>query len=116
MSREARIGVRVRLREDKVPETILWSATDAPFQGERECDALLLSIWDPADAGTLSVELWTERLTTDEMHLFVLQTLAKLAATVRRATRQEDFSDLLEECADRFASRIRDESAGRNPS
>ena len=108
MSREAEVRVRVQLGNNQIPERIQWSATDAPFSGEKDCQALILSIWDSTDADTLSIELWTEGLTTDEMGFFVLQTLMKLAETLKQATGRDDLSALIHDCSNDLAAELKE--------
>ena len=87
--RTTEIHVRVELDEQSHPERMSWSATDAPFEGEKECKSMLLSIWDPEEMAALRIDLWTSEMRVDEMDRMVYQTLITLSDSYRRATGNE---------------------------
>ena len=114
MGKSAEIRIGVELSDQSLPERIYWSADDAPFDGTKNCDALLLSIWDPEERNTLSIDLWTSDLTVSEMGFFVLQTLLKLAQTVEKATQNRELCESLRACADRITNEL-EKGAGKEP-
>ncbi len=80
------ITFTVELDEKRIPSRILWQATEAGVDAPRECDGLLVSLWDRADEQTMGIDLWTSGFTVAEMHNHLVQTLVKLADTCERAT------------------------------
>lgn len=106
MAKVAEINLKVTLDETKTPVSIHWDATDAPERGEKSCDGLLLSIWDPQERNTLSFDLWTRKMTVDEMNFFVLERLLKLADTHRNATGQEEVAGMISRFGHRLAEKL----------
>ncbi len=80
------ITFTVELDEARIPARIRWQATDAGVDAPRECDGLLVSLWDRADEQTMGIDLWTSDFTVAEMNHHLVQTLVKLADTCERAT------------------------------
>ncbi len=99
--RTATIAVQVELDEKNVPESIHWKASEGPPQG-MSVEAMMFSVWDPERRNTLSIDLWTPRMTVDAMNFFVLQVLIKTAETFRKATGDDSTSGLL----DSFVSQL----------
>ncbi len=48
IAHESTIELNVGLDENRVPETLNWSAKDGGIDGE-EAKAMLLSVWDPRE-------------------------------------------------------------------
>lgn len=99
------ITLEVNLDENSVPEGIRWSATDV--EKNASCKAFLLSIWDNEDAGALRMDLWNKEMRTDEMQLFVLQTLVSLADTLERSTGEKGPSAELRTFAREFGKKMK---------
>jgi len=79
------IRLTVELDENKIPQRLAWQATDAG-EGEKDCKAFMLSIWDAADKSSLRIDLWTKEMRVDEMTRHFIQTLISSAQTFERAT------------------------------
>ncbi len=112
MGRSAVIRVDVRLDDQNVPEKIHWAASDGPDEG-RPAEALMFSVWDPDERNTLSIDLWTPRMTVDEMNFYVLQVLLKLAETYRKATSEEETAGLLDGFARQLTRQLEEQAARR---
>ncbi len=83
------INFKIGLDENKVPESIEWSAEDGGMK-HAPAKALLLSVWDQKSGDTLKMDLWTKDLLADEMKRFVHQTLMAMADTLERATNEKE--------------------------
>lgn len=102
---QSEITLHVELDENKIPEALHWTAQDGGVE-QAQTKALLLSIWDPSDKETLSIDLWTKDMPVDEMKLFFHQTLVRMAATFEKATQETEVSSSLREYAAYFANRL----------
>ena len=80
------ITVEVTLDNEKVPEKILWSATDSTADMMQKAKATMLSFWDGEDKSALRIDLWTNEMMVDEMVDFYYQALMGMADTFDRAT------------------------------
>lgn len=108
MSKEAEIRFLVKLDEQNGPEEILWSASEADFDGFKPCDSLMVSMWDRDQKNTMSIDLWTKKMEVGEMNSHYYYTLMKMADTYQRATNNEELSQMLRVFAKEFASKVKD--------
>jgi len=98
------INFSIELDEKSIPEKINWTATDTQDK-INECRAILISIWDHQQKGTLSFELWTKDMTVEEMNVFFTQTLFVMADTYDRATQNHAQSEELKAFAKAFGEK-----------
>jgi gliding motility-associated protein GldC len=96
------INIAVTLGEDKMPETIQWTAPGGGVAEPTNAKALLLSLWDGEEKSALRIDLWVNKMMVDEMNDFFLQTLYGLAETYQRATRNEGLAAELKDFAKNF--------------
>lgn len=99
------IQIEVTLDEKNIPQQIAWGATDASEE-ETLCRAMFLSLWDHSKKDTLRLDLWTQKMSVEEMKIFVHQTLVTMADTVERATGDERISEDMRDFCDYFARRM----------
>lgn len=105
ISHESTIELTVGLDENRVPEEIVWSAEDGGVTAQ-SAKALLLSVWDPENKETLSIDLWTKDMPVDEMKLFFHQTLVSMTQTFIRATQDEKMGATMKDFTDYFAEKL----------
>jgi gliding motility-associated protein GldC len=99
------IKFQIDLDENKVPETLTWSALDAGVENE-EAKAIMLSIWDSKAKESLRIDLWTKDMPVDEMKIFFHQTLVSMADTFKRATNDEKMADTMMDFCNYFAEKL----------
>ncbi|MFY0253304.1 gliding motility protein GldC [Chitinophaga sp. 30R24] len=90
MSKVSTIQIQVGLDEQKVPESIQWSATDNKDEQMMKAKGMIVSFWDPAEKAALRIDLWTKDMMVDEMADFFFQTMMTMADTYARATPYRD--------------------------
>ena len=99
------IKFNVGLDENKVPETIFWSAEDGGVENANS-KALMISVWDNEKKDTLRMDLWTKDMPVDEMKQFFHQTLVSMANTFERATDDQKMSATMRDFCDYFAEKL----------
>ncbi len=99
------IKFNVGLDENKVPETIFWTAEDGGIENS-ESKALMISVWDHLKKDTLRMDLWTKDMPVDEMKQFFHQTLVSMANTFERATDDQKMSATMRDFCDYFAEKL----------
>jgi gliding motility-associated protein GldC len=104
---ESSIHIQVGLDENKMPESISWSAPVNTPENSRKAKAFMLSLWDGQDKTALRIDLWTKDMMIDEMEDFFYQTLMTMADTYQRATRHEDIAADLKKFAKDFYQKSR---------
>lgn len=96
------INFKVHLAEDKIPETIEWSATDSPIENAQDAKAIALAIWDGNRKESFRIDLWTRTMSIEEMNHFFFQTIATMSDSYLRATNNQDGHAILKEMAEKF--------------
>jgi gliding motility-associated protein GldC len=101
------INFVIELDDNKLPESIKWMAeSDTPIQF-KDAKAIMISLWDRNENVTLAMDLWTKDMLINEMSALYYQTLIHLADSYKRATSDENASNLLRESAEKFADLVR---------
>jgi gliding motility-associated protein GldC len=114
---KSNINIQVELAEDKMPESIQWTAPDGGVSEWQAAKAILLGLWDGEEKSALRIDLWTSKMTVDEMNDFFYQTFYGMADTYLRATKNTELAAELKEFAKAFlkkASAAVEEPAGIN--
>jgi gliding motility-associated protein GldC len=83
------IQLWVDLDENRVPETMRWSAVDSGVD-RAQTKAAQISVWDEKAQETLRIDLWTKDMPVDQMKKFVHQNLLALADTLERAAGEKE--------------------------
>lgn len=99
------IKLTVGLDENRVPETLTWSAEDGGIQNE-DAKAMMLSVWDSKNRESLKIDLWTKEMPVDEMKIFFHQTLVTMADTFMKATQDEKMTATMKDFCDYFAEKL----------
>lgn len=102
---QSEIKFNVQLDENRVPESLTWTAEDGGVNQE-ETKAIMLSIWDNNAKETLRIDLWTKDMPVDEMKQFFHQTLVAMADTYQRATADEKMADTMRDFCEYFAEKL----------
>jgi gliding motility-associated protein GldC len=101
----SKIEFNVGLDENKVPETLHWTADDGGISNEAS-KAVMISVWDAKNKDTLRMDLWTKDMPMDEMKQFFHQTLVSMGHTFKRATGDEKMSATMQDFCDYFAEKL----------
>ena len=104
---ESTIQVKIQLDEQKIPQSIDWSATDSTAQEAQAARAMMLTFWDPTDKTALRIDLWTKDMMVDEMADLFYQNLMGMGDTYLRATQDQSMSDDFKEFAKLFYKKFK---------
>jgi len=99
---KSQINIQIDLAEDKMPETIQWTAPDGGVPDWQNAKAILLGLWDGEEKSALRIDLWTGKMMVDEMNDFFYQTFYGMADTYLRATKNTALSAEIKEFAKSF--------------
>ena len=105
---QSNIRIDVSLNENRVPESITWTASESNEDAARIAKAMMLSFWDGADKSALRIDLWTKDMMVDEMADFYYQTIMTMADTFDRATHQPELVEDMKQFAKMFYARFRE--------
>lgn len=99
------IKFTIELDQNKVPETLSWTAKDGGIENE-ESKAIMLSIWDNINKEMLRIDLWTKDMPVDEMKIFFHQTLVAMADTYEKATQDDKMASTMRDFCEYFAEKL----------
>jgi gliding motility-associated protein GldC len=99
------IKFNIQLDENRVPESLTWTAEDGGVDNE-QTKAIMLSIWDNNAKETLRIDLWTKDMPVDEMKQFFHQTLVAMTDTYQRATGDDKMTDTMKDFCEYFAEKL----------
>lgn len=102
---KSEIKITVELDENRVPETLTWTARDGGVVNEAS-KAVMLSVWDSKVQESMRIDLWTKDMPVDEMKVFFHQTLVSMSDTFERATGDKKMSETMKDFCDYFAEKL----------
>lgn len=108
------ISIEVQLNEKKIPENILWQASDTGIDQQQKAKAMMLAFWDSAEKAALRIDLWTKDMMMDEMADFFYQTLMTMADTYSRATSHTEGTEDMKKFAKEFYNKFREKQLKDN--
>ncbi|MDR9387461.1 MAG: gliding motility protein GldC [Balneolaceae bacterium] len=100
------IRIQVDVDGDQIPRDIRWAADDTASLDDTQSRAMFLSLWDSRTKDTFKLDLWTHKMTVDEMKIFFHQTLTSMADSLERATKDERITGDMRDFCDYFAERM----------
>jgi gliding motility-associated protein GldC len=108
------ITIDVLMDDNKIPETIIWNASDTGADQSQKAKALMLAFWDGAEKAALRIDLWTKDMMVDEMADFFYQTMMTMADTYGRATNHAELVDEMKVFAKDFLVKFRAKQLAEN--
>ncbi|UOF94403.1 MAG: gliding motility protein GldC [Bacteroides sp.] len=104
--KKAKIDIQIILDELKIPNKILWSATDYNKEQLEKSKAMFLYLWDEKQKNAFNINIWTNDMTIQEMKNFFYQILITMADTFENATNEKDISDDLRDYCKYFLKKM----------
>jgi gliding motility-associated protein GldC len=102
--KQSEIKFTITLDDNKLPEKIDWSASDA--NKESTSKAIMIALWDTKEKNTLRIDLWTKDMLVDEMKQFYHQNLLTMADGFERATGEVEAAKAMRNFAQEFGERM----------
>jgi gliding motility-associated protein GldC len=90
--KKSEIRFSIALDDNKVPEAISWSATDAG-PDIHFAKAINIALWDREQVGTMKIDLWTKDMPVDEMKRFVVDNIGSMAENIITATDDKEMAN-----------------------
>jgi len=108
------ITIDVKMDENRVPESINWSASDTTAEKSQKAKAMMLSFWDATEKTALRIDLWTKDMMVDEMADFFYQTMITMADSYGRATRHGEIVEEMKKFARGFYDKFKTQQLREN--
>ena len=90
--KKSEIRFSIALDDNKVPEAISWSATDAG-PDIHFAKAINIALWDREQVGTMKIDLWTKDMPVDEMKRFCVDNIGSMAENIVTATNDKEMAE-----------------------
>jgi gliding motility-associated protein GldC len=101
------INIDILLDPDKVPESILWNASDSSAEMKQKAKAMCIAFWDGADKTAMRIDLWTKDMMVDEMGEFFYQMIYTMSDTFLRATNDAALAQEMKVYSETFIKKFR---------
>jgi gliding motility-associated protein GldC len=102
------IQIEVTRDDEKMIESIRWSAPDGGVDSYQAAKAAFLGLWDGEAKESLRIDLWTGKMMVDEMNDFLFQSIMGMSDTYARATRNMDLANEMKAFAKSFHKKATD--------
>jgi gliding motility-associated protein GldC len=106
------IKFEISLDKDRIPEEIIWSASDHKDNAQEATKAIGISVWDHNMANTLRIDLWTKEMPVNEMKQFYIDSVGGLAQSLLTATGDEFMASELKEVCIKLSKHLENELKG----
>ena len=105
---KSEIRFSIALDENKVPEAISWSATDAG-PGIHFAKAMNIALWDREQAGTMKIDLWTKDMPVEDMKRFCVDNIGSMAENIVTATGDKQMADMMKDLCKRLSDHLNEQ-------
>jgi len=105
--KEAEINFKITLEDNNLPVGIQWNSTDGTNKEFKECKSVAISLWDPEEKNTFSIDLWTKDMLLDEMEVYYFQTLMSLSESLQNATGNDFIVGDMKEFCDKVDKKLK---------
>jgi gliding motility-associated protein GldC len=110
VTKKSEIRFSIALDDQKVPEAISWTATDAG-PDIHFAKAINIALWDRDERGTMKIDLWTKEMPVDEMKRFYVDTMGAMAESIITATNDSVMATKMRNLCKELMSHIEEEES-----
>lgn len=104
--KRSEIKFTVTLDDDNRPVTLQWNAEDSGMEGDKECKAMAIALYDKKDQTTMRIDLWTKDMMVEEMQQFFFEMYMSMADTYQNATNDKDQAEKMRGFARQFGKEV----------
>ena len=104
ITKKEKFSIEVVMDENLIPENLEWSST----QGESEnASAALIYLWNAQKNETFSLDLWTKKMSIEEMNKMMFQTIMTLANSYEKATSEDQLANAMRDFGEFFGEKTK---------
>ena len=104
--RKETLTVDVIMDENLIPESINWRSTQKNDKKE-EASAALMYFWKAKNKETFNLDLWTKKMSIEEMNMMIFQSFMTMANTYERATYEDQLANAMRDFAEFFGEKTK---------
>ena len=108
--KKSEIKFIVTLDKENIPQKIEWNADDNISDGLLETKSKILYLWDEDKNNTLRIDLWTNKMKTNDMKKFYIDCLRGLSQSNLNSTGDEFMSKETNKLCEKLIEHIKNNS------
>ena len=103
-SKKEKFSVEVIMDENLIPEELEWHSSQGKGQSDK-ASAALIYLWNAQKNETFSLDLWTKKMSVEEMNKMMFQTIMTLANSYEKATSEDQLANAMRDFAEFFGEK-----------
>lgn len=103
---KSEIKFDVTLDDKNRPIDMNWSAEGSGVEGLKPCNAFIIAVWDHLNATSMRLDLWTDKMTVEEMQQLYYETFLTMADTFELATNDAELGEEIRKFGKLFGSKV----------
>ena len=104
ISKKEKFSVEVIMDENLIPEELEWHSTQGKGESEK-ASAALIYLLNAKKNETFSLDLWTKKMSVEEMNKMMFQTIMTLANSYEKATSEDQLANAMRDFAEFFGEK-----------
>ena len=102
--KKERFSIDVLMDENLIPEDLQWNSSQGKGQSEK-ASAALINLWNAQKNETFSLDLWTKKMSIEEMNKMMFQTIMTLANSYEKATSEDQLANAMRDFGEFFGEK-----------
>jgi len=102
--KKEKFSIDVLMDENLIPEDLQWNSSQGKGQSEK-ASAALIYLWNAQKNETFSLDLWTKKMSIEEMNKMMFQMIMTIANTYERATSEDQIALAMRDFAEFFGEK-----------
>ena len=103
-SKKEKFSIEVIMDENLIPEELEWHSSQGKEQSDK-ASAALIYLWNAKKNETFSLDLWTKKMSVEEMNKMMFQTIMTLANSYEKATSEDQLANAMRDFAEFFGEK-----------
>ena len=106
ITKKEKFSIEVVMDENLIPENLQWSSTQGDGESEN-ASAALIYLWNAQKNETFSLDLWTKKMSIEEMNKMMFQTIMTLANSYEKATSEDQLANAMRDFGEFFGEKTK---------
>ena len=102
--KKEKFSIDVLMDENLIPEDLQWNSSQENGQSEK-ASAALIYLWNAQKNETFSLDLWTKKMSIEEMNKMMFQTIMTLANSYEKATSEDQLANAMRDFGEFFGEK-----------
>jgi gliding motility-associated protein GldC len=102
--KKEKFSIDVLMDENLIPEDLQWNSSQGKGESEK-ASAALIYLWNAQKKETFSLDLWTKKMSIEEMNKMMFQTIMTLANSYEKATSEDQLANAMRDFGEFFGEK-----------